>query len=269
MSADFTRRAFEFYRQMGYQPHQAAALAGNAAWESGGRTDIKGDGGKALGLFQWHPDRQANLTKFASQYGLDPKAEQTQLQFADWELKNTEGAAGKKFFSSPDLKSANDAILGYLRPSGYTPDNPMAGHGYVGRYNNAAGLLNEAPMAQTLSMPPSKYIGPAGGGGLQSEADAAKTMPSDADVGIRADEAAAAAKAVNAAVPAKPAPNYNGLIGSGLAMMAAGEAPPPQQAGWQQGGNMPPAVRGNPQLAGLLTDLMRKKNPFAGLLGEF
>jgi len=32
---------------------------------------------------------------------------------------------------------------------------------------------------------------------------------------------------------------------------------------------MPQAVRGNPQLAGLLTDLMRKKNPFAGLLGEF
>lgn len=261
---DFTRRAFEFYRQMGYQPHQAAALAGNAAWESGGRSDVKGDGGKALGLFQWHPDRQANLNKFASQYGLDPKSEQTQLQFADWELKNTEAGAGKKLLAATDLKGANDAVLGYLRPSGYVPDNPMGGHGYVGRYNNAAGLLNEAPMTQTLSMPPSKYIGPTGGGALQSEADAAKTMPSDADVGIRADDSAAAAKAVNAAMPAKPGFNYAGLSAMGNNLMQSG-APGPEMPTWTP--QQSQVGRGNPQLAGLLTEIFKRRG--GGLLGGY
>lgn len=259
--SDFTRRAFEFYRQMGYQPHQAAALAGNAAWESGGRTDITGDGGKALGLFQWHPDRQANLNRFASQYGLDPKSEQTQLQFADWELKNTEKKAGEKFFAATDLKGANDAVLGYLRPSGFTPGNPMAGHGYVGRYNNAAGLLNEAPMAQALSMPPPKYIGSPG-----APADAADPQPytSDADVGIRADDSAAAAKEVNAAVPAKPTPNYAGLMSMGNSLMQMG-APGPEQPTWTP--QQSPVGRGNPQLAGLLTEIFKRRS--GGLLGGY
>lgn len=257
---DFTRRAFEFYRQMGYQPHQAAALAGNAAWESGGRTEITGDGGKALGLFQWHPDRQANLNKFASQYGLDPKSEQTQLQFADWELKNTESGAGKKLLAATDLKGANDAVLGYLRPSGYVPDNPMGGHGYVGRYNNAAGLLNEAPMTQTLSMPPSKYIGPTGGGALQSEADAAATDPrtaNDADLGGYGG---------SPRLPDKPAPtpNYAGLSAMGNSLMQSG-APGPEMPTWTP--QQSQVGRGNPQLAGLLTEIFKRRG--GGLLGGY
>ena len=261
MSTDFTRRAFEFYRQMGYQPHQAAALAGNAAWESGGRTDIKGDGGKALGLFQWHPDRQANLTRFASQYGLDPKSEQAQLQFADWELKNTEKKAGEKFFAATDLKGANDAVLGYLRPSGFTPGNPMAGHGYVGRYNTAAGLLNEAPMAQTLSMPPSKHIGsPDGGTPLQSKEDAAATDPRTAN---DADLAGYGGSPRLPDKPEKPT-NYAGLMSMGNTLMQMGESGPEVQTWTPQ---QSPVGRGNPQLAGLLTEIFKRRG--GGLLGGY
>lgn len=281
--ADFKRRAFDFYTQMGYQPHQAAALAGNAAWESSGRTDIRGDGGKALGLFQWHPDRQDNLNKFATQYGLDPKSEATQLQFADWELKNTESAAGNKLLAANDLKTANDAVLSYLRPSGFTPDNPMGGHGYVGRYNNAAGLLNEPAMAQALAMPPPKHIGapndpamaqaaqptagqeidPVYGSVVKPGGNALGTDPSKPNSGLPGNG--------GAYFPATPAKGFNnaGLIGSGLSLMAAGEAPPPQQASWMGNTPMPQAHRGDAQMAGLLTDLMKKKNLFGGLLGEF
>ena len=265
MSADFTRRAFEFYRQLGYQPHQAAAMAGNAAWESSGRTDIRGDGGKALGLFQWHPDRQENLNRFATQYGLDPKAEGTQLQFADWELKNTEKKAGDQLFASRNLKEANDAALGYLRPSGFTPNNPMGGHGYVGRYNNAAGLLNEPAMAQTLSMPPSQNVGPgAGGNGTMHQPDTGQGN-TDADVGIRADDSAAAAKQVNDAMPPPRTPNYAGVMAAGNSLMQMGMPSGPSGPSWTP--QQSPVGRGNPQLAGLLTEIFKRRG--GGLLGGY
>jgi len=270
MSTDFIRRAFEFYRQMGYQPHQAAALAGNAAWESNGRTDIRGDGGKALGLFQWHPDRQDNLNKFATQYGLDPKSEATQLQFADWELKNTESAAGNKLLAANDLKTANDAVLSYLRPSGFTPDNPMGGHGYVGRFNNAAGLLNVAPMAQTLSMPPSQNAGPGAGGNgtlAQSEPGTGSAFDPNDPYGRTKGDADMAGYGGSPKLPDPPSrtPNYAGVMAAGNSLMQMGMPSGPSGPSWAP--QQSQVGRGNPQLAGLLTEIFKRRG--GGLLGGF
>lgn len=141
----FMQRAYAFYSSRGYAPHQAAALAANAQAESKGSTTIKGDGGKAVGIFQWHPDRQANLFNFAKQQGLDPYAENTQLAFKDWEFNNTERRAGDLLRNAPDYKTATNAVLASLRPQGYTAATPENSHNYQGRYNLGAGLVGVDP----------------------------------------------------------------------------------------------------------------------------
>lgn len=149
---DFGRRAFQFYVSQGYQPHQAAALAGNAIAESRGSTSILGDRGKALGIFQWHPDRQANLMRYAQQNNLDPRAENTQLGFKHWELNNTENRAGDLLRASTDVTSANNAVLNSLRPQGFTRADPTQSHNYQGRLNLANQLIG-SDLASTVGSP--------------------------------------------------------------------------------------------------------------------
>lgn len=141
MVSEFGRRAYNYYLGRGYRPVQAAALAGNAMAESGGRTDITGDQGKALGLFQWHPDRQARLTQYAQSQGLDPKSEQAQLGFFDWELSNTERKAGEMLRAAQTPEQAQAAVLASLRPKGFSMSDPTQSHNYGGRLKNTMSLL--------------------------------------------------------------------------------------------------------------------------------
>jgi len=149
---DFGKRAYQFYISKGYSPVQAAALAGNAMAESRGSTTVTGDAGKALGLFQWHPDRQANLNRFAASQGLDPRSEETQLAFKDWELRNTEAGAGRKLFAAQTPEEANAAVLSSLRPSGYTSQDPTKSHNWSGRLENTYSFLGSTPQQQSQAV---------------------------------------------------------------------------------------------------------------------
>lgn len=82
-----------FFESKGWTKDQAAGIVGNLFVESGLRTDAVGDGGKAYGIAQWHPDRQATFQRV---YGKDIKQSnfQEQLEFVNWELNNTEKRAG-------------------------------------------------------------------------------------------------------------------------------------------------------------------------------
>lgn len=149
---EFGQRAYQFYVNKGYSPVQAAALAGNAMAESRGSTTVTGDAGRALGLFQWHPDRQANLNRFAASQGLDPRLEQTQLAFKDWELRNTEASAGRKLFAAQTPEEANAAVLSSLRPSGYTSQDPTKSHNWSGRLENTYSFLGSTPQQQSQAV---------------------------------------------------------------------------------------------------------------------
>lgn len=154
---EFGQRAYQFYIGRGYSPPQAAALAGNAMAESSGSTSVVGDKGKALGLFQWHPDRQANLNRFATSQGLDPRAEETQLAFKDWELRNTEASAGRKLFAAQTPEEANAAVLSSLRPSGYTAQDPTKSMDYGKRLANTYSFLGSTPQqSQAVFAQPEK-----------------------------------------------------------------------------------------------------------------
>lgn len=82
-----------FFESKGWTKEQAAGIVGNLVVESRLKTDAVGDGGRAYGIAQWHPDRQA---KFKEVYGKDIRNSnfQEQLEFVNWELNNSEKAAG-------------------------------------------------------------------------------------------------------------------------------------------------------------------------------
>jgi Phage tail lysozyme len=153
-ASDFTKRAYDFFIQQGWAPHQAAVLASNANWESGGRTRVEHDSGTGVGIYGFRDPqpgvgRKTDLFNFAKANNLDPYAEETQLKFAQHELTGSEKAAGDKLKASTDLKGAQDAVMAYLRPSGYTPDNPGGGHGYAQRLAAAGGVTGDGATAPT------------------------------------------------------------------------------------------------------------------------
>lgn len=119
------REVRRFFEAKGYTPEQASALAGHAMAESGARPGARNrgdgrDGSDSIGLFQWNSDRARNLQNFARDNKLDPWERSTQLEFAAWELANTESDAGKKIKGAKSLEEANAAVFGYLRPAKQT-----------------------------------------------------------------------------------------------------------------------------------------------------
>ena len=77
----------------GYSREQAAGIVSNLIAESGLKTNALGDNGKAYGLAQWHPDRQA-LFRQVMRKDIKNSTYEEQLQFVAWELANSESKAG-------------------------------------------------------------------------------------------------------------------------------------------------------------------------------
>lgn len=112
-----THEDVEKFMKMGWTKEQAQGIVANILAESQGNPHIVGDGGRAYGLAQWHPDRQANFKK---QFGKDIRqsTRDEQLAFIDWELRNTEKAAGDRL-KRAKTSSESAAIVSkyYERPA--------------------------------------------------------------------------------------------------------------------------------------------------------
>lgn len=92
--------------ELGWSDAQATGIAANLQAESNFRPDAVGDGGKAYGIAQWHPDRQAD---FESAFGkpIQGSTLAEQVAFIDYELRQgKEQAAGKRLLAA---NSAGDA----------------------------------------------------------------------------------------------------------------------------------------------------------------
>lgn len=109
--------AVAFFQQQGWTREQAIGLAANIQHESGGRAAAVGDGGRAYGLAQWHPDRQAAFARWAGRDMRGSSAEQ-QMAFMHYEL--TEGAerpAGDRLRGAQTAGEAGSVISRfYERP---------------------------------------------------------------------------------------------------------------------------------------------------------
>jgi Phage tail lysozyme len=114
---------YDYFIGKGYSPTHAAAIVGNLAVESANFNpkyifgQNYGDR-DSLGIAQWRTPRQKDFERI---YG-KPFKEATldeQLSFIDWELHNTEAAAGRKFFAAENVEDAAAAFdKHYERSSG-------------------------------------------------------------------------------------------------------------------------------------------------------
>lgn len=100
---------------------QSAGTVGNLIQESGLKTGIKGDGGKALGLAQWHPDRQKGLKALADSRGVDITDLDTQLEYIWQELNTTEK---KALDSLSNVRSISEATTNFMKNFERPNSNP-------------------------------------------------------------------------------------------------------------------------------------------------
>lgn len=141
--------------ELGWKDYQAAAMVGQFMQESYAdlRTNVWGDQKTAFGIGQWRdyhdkktntftPGRLTDLLKFAAERKKPIDDLDTQVRFADWELrKGSEKGVGKRLAASKNIDEALEVAIGYERPAGYKPDAPRNGHGWAQREKFAKGLL--------------------------------------------------------------------------------------------------------------------------------
>lgn len=95
-SSENAAKALEFFKSKGWTQEQAAGIVGNLQAESSRdlNPSAVGDGGKAYGIAQWHPDRQANFERnLGNGKSIRQSTFDEQLAFIQWELENTERKA--------------------------------------------------------------------------------------------------------------------------------------------------------------------------------
>ncbi len=112
------KRALEYFVRKGLTPAQAAGIVGNLQAESGQslKIDAVGDGGKAIGIAQWHPDRRRHFERWKGK-PFGKSTFQDQLDFIWWELNNTERNAMAKLRRAKSAEEAAAIVDQYYERS--------------------------------------------------------------------------------------------------------------------------------------------------------
>jgi hypothetical protein len=103
---------------MGWTRQQAAGIAANIQRESAGNEKAVGDNGRAYGLAQWHPDRQAAFEKWSGK-NIRSSNRDEQLAFINHELREGgEQGAGTALAKATDAgRAAAIVSQQYERPA--------------------------------------------------------------------------------------------------------------------------------------------------------
>jgi len=189
------QKAMAYFISQGYTPEQAAGLVGNLQVESGANlnTMAVGDSGKAKGIAQWHPDRQANFARFSGK-SLEKSTLEEQLAFIAHELKTSEGAAGSKLKGAKSAREAA-AIVDkmYERSSGEARNQRMANAdallGGMGAVSGTTATGATAPSGSFGSL----YGVPLGGPNDRYKATVTGVGPDGTKTGSASAQSAAAA----------------------------------------------------------------------------
>lgn len=163
-----------FFVDKGYTREQAAGIAANIKYESDFKTDAVGDSGKAYGLAQWHPDRQANFKKVLGK-DIKQSSFQEQLQFINWELSGPESRAKRALVGAktPDEAAAlfdkfyerssgtttarrMELALNYARSIGPQMQQEQRVGGQVLNDQSLAARPSRTPMSITVPQPPAQ-----------------------------------------------------------------------------------------------------------------
>ncbi len=181
------------FHAKGWTKEQAAGIAANLKQESGKTYNHQavGDGGKAYGLAQWHPDRQADFKAWAGK-DIRESSKQEQIDFIDYELRQgKEQAAGQKLMQAQTAGEAGAVVSKYYeRP--LRKDEEAANRGA-----EAERMAAKAKTAPVTSPQPAQSAHTAQAAPAQTNA---QTMT--APVAVQAPAVANLAPAVSASMPA-------------------------------------------------------------------
>lgn len=112
------KKAMEFFQSKGLSAHAAAGIVGNLLQESKLNTKAVGDNGKAIGIAQWHPDRQKGLKELAKKRGTNVYDLDTQLEYVWQELNGNYKSSLEGLLKSRNLDEATTIFMrSYERPS--------------------------------------------------------------------------------------------------------------------------------------------------------
>lgn len=138
-----TNDAAAFFQRMGWTKEQASGIVANLRAESGMRPDAVGDGGKAYGLAQWHPDRQANFAQWAGK-DIRESTLMEQLQFVNHELtQGAEQRAGALLRAAKNAQQAGEIVSRYYeRPAQADVEAARRGQASVALSNDVKIYVN-------------------------------------------------------------------------------------------------------------------------------
>lgn len=151
VKADRAAQALAYFQSMGWSPAQASGLVANIAEESGFDPNIVGDGGRAFGLAQWHPDRQANFKAWSGK-DIRKASFEDQLAFMHHELTaGSERAAGARLRGASSGAEAGAIVSRYYeRPR--DRDGEAADRARLAKKIEVAISLRGAPAGTTASV---------------------------------------------------------------------------------------------------------------------
>lgn len=110
---DAKARAMAYFQSLGWTQAQAAGIVANLWSESKMDPTAVGDGGKAFGIAQWHPDRQANFAKWAGK-DIRQSSIEEQLAFVHWEMtQGAERRAGALLRATTNAQQAGAVVSRY------------------------------------------------------------------------------------------------------------------------------------------------------------
>jgi len=110
--------AVSFFQRMGWTKEQAAGIVANLHAESNLNPRAVGDNGQAIGVAQWHPDRQSNFKAWAGK-DIRESSLMEQLQFVNYELtQGAERRAGALLRAAQNAQQAGEIVSRYYeRPA--------------------------------------------------------------------------------------------------------------------------------------------------------
>ncbi|WP_311275229.1 phage tail tip lysozyme [Methylobacterium sp. WCS2018Hpa-22] len=107
--AENAKASYDFFRSKGLSHEATAGILASMKQESGFNPQSRGDGGRAHGLFQHHPDRRAAIQQ-ATGINMSTAGLQDQLKGTWWEMQNGDAGAQRalRILKTPGI-SARDA----------------------------------------------------------------------------------------------------------------------------------------------------------------
>lgn len=110
--ADGAGPVIDYLRSKGIDDNLAKGIAANVEAESGFNPNAVGDGGKAYGLLQWHPSRQADFAAYLGK-SIRESTWQEQLDFAVYEA--TKGKEKANWAKVENSQSPSEAASNYSK----------------------------------------------------------------------------------------------------------------------------------------------------------